>query len=612
MKFKRFFLFLSILMAIFFSAHLWSFIKLPYSNYGEIIGQYSLNNHHKLNDVLRVTVFIAIPIAIYLFFSSYFNLNKIKFSELISQFRIKKNNNKSILNNENLNLIFLISILFLFFNFITINFPSNKLDSLHEGQLLTSAYQNLETNTIWVKQYLQNSLFYDVIISKISFFLYGEQSISSLRLNIIFLNLLTDIFLLLFSFLFIKLLNLTHKKEVFFFTLIFAAILILNRSLHEWFWPVRFRDIPLILSLIFLLLYFINEKKNYLKLFFLGTLSAGSLLWSIDKGLYLNIIFCLFIFYLFLNKKIQNISIFILGILFSWVIFYFLVGSVEFNSFLSNTISSIEQRDYRLGIIYPEPFFEDSKHTSRATRNLLIIILNAILILNIFRDSVTRKEIKVFLFFIFALSCLNYIGGISRSDSYHLKQGIFFHNLTLSLIVMYYLEKIKFNFEILNKNIYLFSSLIIVFFVSISDLKLINNPLAFTDRYNKFLKLNDNFFLDKNYISFIDYLEKKAKSEECIQVLSYDISLNYLLKKKSCSNFTNPHSIGSKKSQLQLINQLKANNANLVITEGLLGYMDPVNNLNQRLPYIAKYLQDNLSKELKFLDWKIIFLRKYE
>ena len=301
-----------------------------------------------------------------------------------------------------------------------------------------------------------------------------------------------------------------------------------------------------------------------------------------------------------------------MGILFSWLTFYFLVGSIEFNSFLSNTISLIEQRDYITGIIYPEPFFGDSKHTSRATKNLLIIILNAILILNIFRDSVTRKEIKVFLFFIFALSCLNYIGGISRSDSYHLKQGIFFHNLTLSLIVIYYLEKIKFNFEILNKNIYLFSSLIIVFFVSISDLKLINNPLAFTDRYNKFLKLNDNFFLDKNYISFIDYLEKKAKSEECIQVLSYDISLNYLLKKKSCSNFTNPHSIGSKKSQLQLINQLKANNANLVITEGLLGYMDPVNNLNQRLPYIAKYLQDNLSKELKFLDWKIIFLRKYE
>jgi hypothetical protein len=70
--------------------------------------------------------------------------------------------------------------------------------------------------------------------------------------------------------------------------------------------------------------------------------------------------------------------------------------------------------------------------------------------------------------------------------------------------------------------------------------------------------------------------------------------------------------IGSKKSQLQFINQLKANNANLVITEGPIGYVDPVNNLDQRLPYIAKYLQNNLSKELKFLDWKIIFLKKYE
>ena len=84
------------------------------------------------------------------------------------------------------------------------------------------------------------------------------------------------------------------------------------------------------------------------------------------------------------------------------------------------------------------------------------------------------------------------------------------------------------------------------------------------------------------------------------------------MKKKSCSNFINPFFIGSKKSQLQFINQLKANNANLVITEGLLGYMDIVNNLDQRLPHIAKYLQDNLSKELKFLDWKIIFLKKYE
>ena len=27
---------------------------------------------------------------------------------------------------------------------------------------------------------------------------------------------------------------------------------------------------------------------------------------------------------------------------------------------------------------------------------------------------------------------------------------------------------------------------------------------------------------------------------------------------------------------------------------------------------VLKYLQDNLSKELKFLDWKIIFLKKYE
>ena len=610
MTIKRFFSFFFILVGILISTYLWNYIKLPYLNYDEIIGKYSLQSHHKLNDLLRVTLFIAIPIFFYLIYLKYFNLNKIKFLDFISEFKFYKQENKKIVNNKILNSIFLISILFLLFNFFTTNFPPFKIDSVHEGQLLTSAYQNLETNTVWSKQYIQNSLFYDVIISKISFILYGEQSISSLRLNIIFLNLITDICLLAFSFLTIKLLNLTPNKEIFFFTLIFSVLLTINRSLHEWWWPVRFRDIPLILSLIIFIFYILNDKKNYLKLFLLGALSASSLLWSLDKGLYLNIMLFIFIFYLFLNKKIHDIFIFLFGVTSIWLIFYVVAGPIEFKSFFINTISLIDQRDYIMGLIYPEPFFDNTKHGTRATKYLLIIILNTVLIINIFQDLNAKKEIKIFLFFLLVLSCLNYVGGISRSDSYHLKQGIFFHNLTLSIIVIYYIAKIRLNFDKYNKYIFTYISLIIIFFVSVPKVKEINNPLSFTDRYNKYLNLDDSSFLKKNYISFLNFAKEKTILEECIQVLSYDISLNYLLKKKSCSNFTNPFAIGSKRSQMQFIEQLKKNNTRLVILEGPLSGFDPVGNLSKRLPYINNYLQNNHIEELKFMEWKIIFLSK--
>ena len=49
---------------------------------------------------------------------------------------------------------------------------------------------------------------------------------------------------------------------------------------------------------------------------------------------------------------------------------------------------------------------------------LLIIVLNTVLIINIFQDSNSKKEIKIFLFFLFVLSCLNYVGGTKNTQIY--------------------------------------------------------------------------------------------------------------------------------------------------------------------------------------------------
>ena len=60
-------LILLITILIFFSSYIWNFINIPFRD-DEILGEYSVNNHHSLNDSLRYLVFILIPITGYLLF----------------------------------------------------------------------------------------------------------------------------------------------------------------------------------------------------------------------------------------------------------------------------------------------------------------------------------------------------------------------------------------------------------------------------------------------------------------------------------------------------------------------------------------------------------------
>ena len=53
---------------------IWEKIKLPFNNPKEIVGFYSLNNHHYMNDTLRFILFISFPILSYL--ATYFFLDK--------------------------------------------------------------------------------------------------------------------------------------------------------------------------------------------------------------------------------------------------------------------------------------------------------------------------------------------------------------------------------------------------------------------------------------------------------------------------------------------------------------------------------------------------------
>ena len=147
---------------------------------------------------------------------------------------------------------------------------------------------------------------------------------------------------------------------------------------------LNYRDLPLILGYILIFHFYINLEKSYLSLIFLSLLCVLSLFWSLEKGIYLNFT-CIFfknLFSLFVKKQYNNFFIFIFSLILFWFIFYIFIGSNEFFAFLDNSLSVLSTSTYTNGQVYPHPFSDES-NSARATKNLILIVINAIILLSI-------------------------------------------------------------------------------------------------------------------------------------------------------------------------------------------------------------------------------------
>ena len=73
---KKYIPFISSIFTIYLITIFWQEISLPYNNTEKIIGEYSKNKHHQLNDTLRFICFLVVPLVIFTIF--YYLLNKKK------------------------------------------------------------------------------------------------------------------------------------------------------------------------------------------------------------------------------------------------------------------------------------------------------------------------------------------------------------------------------------------------------------------------------------------------------------------------------------------------------------------------------------------------------
>lgn len=585
---------------------LWGKIEFKYANPEEVVGYYSIFKYSPLNDNFRFILFISFVLLTYLLSFIYFN--KIKINICKNSFILERNTN----SQENISLIFLYALIIIqliFFFSKDLNF--NPIDLFHEGQALSGALNFKILNRLWSNSFVITSLFVDILNANIAWNLFEIQSLSSYRFFIEILNLICSLLILIFIFKFTNGINLNKNlKTVFYIFLVFLILILTSNNTFSY------RDIPLFIFLIIVYEIFCQNKNLKLNSFFLGILPIISLLWSLDRGIFIIAGYIPLILILSINQKIRELLIIFTFLIISIISFYILIGQNEFLFFLSNSYDILRSSDLLNGIIHPIPF-TNQPESSRATKNLLIIIINGILVLNYIlrKQQNLNKNLIIFILFYYFLSLIFYKIGVTRSDGGHLKQAISLNIiLLLYFVVLNLLILINKKFNI-KKNLIISTSYLLILLLFVTNLpnNFIENISSFKSRYKNYINLDDQFYLNISEKNLIQNLKNLTQNEKCFQIFSYETAISYFLNKPSCTKFYHIMNMGPKKNQFLFIKELKEANPVYILIGGNyqnIGNMKgrDKNELSPkyRFVYIDKFINENYKIFKKVDNWQIL------
>ncbi len=583
---------------VFFTTYIWDKIEISFPDV-DIIGIYSKNNHNSLNDILRYLIFISLPVLSWLV--TFLILNKKKINKFIYNFR-----NTDFINdkpNLNLYLSFFLIFFFLFLDFLSLNLPTQKLDLVHEGQQLSSAFRSSLDNSLWSNSYVIVGIFFETINAKLSWNFFNDISIGSFRISILVYIFILKVLFLIFVFKITNILNLeTNLKPIFF---LINSFIFINFLDYDTFTSnhISYREIPILISLILIVDFFNNNKNKTFVIPILFFLSFPVLMWSLDRGIVYNIILISLIFLILIKKDYKNLIYSFIFITTSWYISFLILGD-EFYYFLENSKNIIFQMNYIHGIIHPQPFSDDLNST-RSTKTLILLIINLVISIKLFFNSNFKisNNFKFVLFYISVVSLLTYLYALGRSDGPHIKETfaypLIFQILLLLNLIFILIGKSISNILNKRKNIIIFLLLI---FISLNFNYSLENLKTYNSRIKNFVKLEDKNFLQENELELIQKISSELNDKNCIQLFSNDVALLYLLRKKSCSKFYFTWSIGTFENQRKVISQLNQNN--LIISGGPSYSWDL--DIDEKLPILSEYINDNYELLAKVNNYRIL------
>ena len=580
-----------VILSIFFCTLIWNYIDLNFSNITEAKGAITKENYSTDADTLRYIIFIVLPLFIFTISFYFFKRKKTRvFYDLI------KFPAKSKYSSYSFFFPLLILLFFIMIQFLSLNLPIGPIDTFHDGELFS-----VTKNTLLNKSYFKDTYtihgFSDIFYPMLFWKLTGLESIGAGRLFFFFLILSIKLFSLILSFQLVKFS--TVKNKTFFF--IILSVILLTFSDYQT--PLNFslfsyRDVYIIIFLIFLSNIFINTHITILSKFFLGLIPTFALLMHIDTGIFLFVLLLSLIVYLAINKKIIDILHILLSIFFSSLCLLFFFGINELISFFQNALTIILSMDYLHGVIYPEPFFSigENKNGMRATRGLMLQLTAGLFVVYhlISKSENLSNGGKIFFIFLFFLSFIMYKNALGRSDSYHIRMSNDLPILINSFfIINFFIKKFetKYNLkEISNPKIILFLLIMLtsIYFDKISFENIKNYNL----KVNKLINLKDDHFIDKNRNNFIIQYKVLTKNDKCFQNFTDDLILLYLIKKPSCSKFVASWLASPNHLQNNYIKSLKKTKPNFIVYSSAYFKVDGIH-MSERLEKVDNYISDN-------------------
>lgn len=606
---KKIIPYLSLFLCIIFSTLIWDFVRIPYNEQNIIYGEFFTKKYNPINEILRFIIFVFFPLIVFLFLS----INKNNFLSL----NYKKNNfflskrKTSSFDKSNLSKFSIVFFVLIIVEFFSLDFSyfTNKIDSLHDGVFLVPPKNYFFSDKLWLTTMYDYGVISNnigIIISKF----FNDYTIGSIRFFNLFLILINKIILLFICKKIVETLNFSSIVKNIFFVLLFFMSTSLVHYENSGISPFPPRIFLFLIFLLILIDIFSTQKNLRLKSFILGTFSLISLLWYVDIGIYTNATILVIISYFVFDKKLDILNFFILGIISSWTIFFSIFSLAEIKEFFFQIKFLISTKDFIIGIEYPKPFSEGSV---RYTKTLLLLILSGVFSINLlFNKKINLNyETKLIILLLFISSIFFFKTALGRSDTPHLKysSGLYIFLIYFSFIffVINFFKGAKFlkkriNLEFNKNYVYVIVGLLFVLtFIVPNKNKSFKNFTNFPNNIENFIQKKDSNYLSKKNLNFINEFKKLSKNDNCVQVFTGDVSIPYLLKKPSCTQFYLPSHIIAGWTEKKFINQLKDNSPEFIVYSSSNNWLIDKRNMKDADKFIKK--KYNLFKKIE--EWEI-------
>jgi hypothetical protein len=616
---KNFYIFFTIVVSIFIGTVFWDKIVLPFNNTNEITGLLATQLYNPTNDLIRYVFFISLPLLIFILLKLFLKKKTINIKSLIFETERNITNNHIILGI--LSLIFLILVLLEFFS---LSFPIKELDTVHDGDYLTSAQNYLSSKKFWLSSWVMHGgsdFFYPIITWEI----FNAKTIGAARISFIFLTLFLKCFSILLAYQFTKILNLNKETKIIFFTIFTSILLSMSQystsSGAGYYLPNRY--IFIILFLILFIELFINSKFRFLSTILIVLVATVSVLFHIDMGFYINFILVFYCLYLFIIKKFKDIILIFLSLIICWTVTINLIGFDEFKAFLYNSVTIATSADLIHGLKYPEPFFSigNNQDGARATRGLLMQLVAGLFVLDYLISNKNKifSSKKILFVFLLLLSFIAYRNALGRSDGGHIRISSGLPTLINSFFILNYFlayfEKTKFLIKnnSIKKSITVSVIFILLFYTINHNHYKFKNIKKFNKNFVNYISYEDKNFLSKKKSNLVDYFKLITQNDACVQNFTFATSFPFLLKKPSCTKYFSSWLASSKLNQKDYIEKIKESAPKYILYESSKAQFDKYHKLDglavyDRLKLVNSYILLNYSKH-KEIDAYIILKR---